>query len=177
MTRPRWLTAEASRANGDDDCRRHFQDTYNGLLPGEADHRLITEIPRTNRDKGGQSRVNSIVFVDLFVCYLRRDAGVAGSNPATPTILSNTYSNCGFRAQRKGDRPPPYQHRRTPRGRPEKLKALADESRLRRIKWSPRAPGWRRPPNTSAVASGANLVEQPYCFTNGQPPSFIGRNT
>ena len=35
-----------------------------------------------------------------------RDAGVAGSNPATPTILSSTYSNCGFEAQRNAGRAP-----------------------------------------------------------------------
>jgi len=35
---------------------------------------------------------------------LVRDAGVAGSNPATPTILSNTYTFDDFSAQRIAQR-------------------------------------------------------------------------
>src|SRR5581483_5960002 len=38
---------------------------------GEADHRLTTETPRTNGDKGGQSIGIFIVFVDLFVRCVR----------------------------------------------------------------------------------------------------------
>jgi hypothetical protein len=37
----------------------------------EADHRLTTETPPINVDKGGQTRAKIIVFVDLFDCYLR----------------------------------------------------------------------------------------------------------
>jgi len=36
-----------------------------------SDHRLTTETPWTNGDKGGQARAKFIVFVDLFDCYLR----------------------------------------------------------------------------------------------------------
>jgi hypothetical protein len=36
-----------------------------------ADHRLTTETPLINVDKGGQTRAKIIVFVDLFDYYLR----------------------------------------------------------------------------------------------------------
>jgi hypothetical protein len=35
------------------------------------DHRLTTETPSTNGDKGGQSQAKRIVFIDLFESYLR----------------------------------------------------------------------------------------------------------
>jgi hypothetical protein len=38
---------------------------------GNLDHRLTTETPSVNVDKGGQRWAKVIVFVDLFDCYLR----------------------------------------------------------------------------------------------------------
>ncbi|KJC47044.1 hypothetical protein UB31_19895 [Bradyrhizobium sp. LTSP849] len=63
----------------------------------EADHRLTTETPSTNGGRGGQSRTNLIVFVDLFV-------GTQGSQvrilPLRPFFQKSTFSR-GL-----ADRPP-----------------------------------------------------------------------
>ncbi|KJC46563.1 hypothetical protein UP06_13400 [Bradyrhizobium sp. LTSP857] len=53
----------------------------------EADHRLTTETPSTNGGRGG-NREQTLLFLLIFsLATYVRDAGVAGSNPATPTIL------------------------------------------------------------------------------------------
>jgi hypothetical protein len=66
--------------------------------------KLATDWPPKPREQTGitvAKREQTSLFLLIFsIAIYVRDAGVAGSNPATPTILSSTYTFDDFCAQR-----------------------------------------------------------------------------